>query len=346
MVLHSKLNTKILRPTQLRYFRHGYFNSIQRFLAILHYSIPYRINAKKLSVLFGAQYLSSNFGEKNIVSIKNYDGQNKQVLKIASYLKENINDLILGAYVHGSTGSLEEISYSDFDGLIIIRNETYDNPKLLRKLALALLKSENYFYKIDPLQHHGWFILNQNDLSNYPYDYFPIELFHYAKCLVGENNLRIYLNHPAHQIDGLSSFQHLTESILKKIKTQSFLKNQYVFKNFLSEFMLLPAVFLQARDSKGIFKKFSFEILKSDYPECCHIMDEISLMRQEWVYTPSFARRLYLGSKPYLNAWLPNDLFSGSIPAPIKNKFNKTMILRMRDFVIFLTKKINEANTI
>jgi hypothetical protein len=51
--------------------------------------------------------------------------------------------------------------------------------------------------------------------------------------------------------------------------------------------MLLPALFIQAKTGRGIFKKFSFEKVRTELKEKYEVMDEISLLRANWNYQPS-----------------------------------------------------------
>ena len=49
--------------------------------------------------------------------------------------------------------------------------------------------------------------------------------------------------------------------------------------------MLLPALYIQARYGKGIFKKYSFSEAKKDFShQEWDIMDQVSVLREEWSY--------------------------------------------------------------
>ena len=67
--------------------------------------------------------MSSNVIRNNKLRIDNYTGKNEYVLRMMAYLSNNSFRDLYGAYVHGSMGSYEEIKYSDFDGVVVIKND-------------------------------------------------------------------------------------------------------------------------------------------------------------------------------------------------------------------------------
>ncbi|MEO5571588.1 MAG: hypothetical protein ABIT08_01810 [Bacteroidia bacterium] len=302
-------------------------------------SVPFNKNGRRVAAAFSEiENPVENF-DTIIHEIQNYSGNNNKAKNISDFLKTKISDDLIGAYVHGSVATSEEISYSDFDGFIILRNEIFRNAGRLKNTAMILKQSEKIMFEMDPLQHHGWFILTENDLKNYPEYYFPHELLNYSKCLFGENKITIYLNKSGFKTEFHDSFNKMALGILKKLDNREFLKNYYSFKNLLSEFMLLPSFYLQAKSGNGIFKKFSFEKVKNELQEKYNVMDEISALRTNWNYhPPSFYRSLK--NKPSLFSRIFSAKnFSESLPASLKNKFDDSFIQQMKDFIAEL--KIN-----
>ncbi len=49
-----------------------------------------------------------------------------------------VKDDLFGAYVHGSLGTYEEIGYSDFDALVIIKDDVFHSRQRLAALAAEL----------------------------------------------------------------------------------------------------------------------------------------------------------------------------------------------------------------
>lgn len=69
----------------------------------------------------------------------------------------------------------------------------------------------------------------------------------------------------------------------------------YGLKCLLSQFMLLPAQYLQVRDDRGIFKKFSFSAARCDFTsEVWECMDRVSGIRLQWQCRIAGIRRMLL----------------------------------------------------
>jgi len=219
------------------------------------------------------------------LSIEPYEGKNIYVHKMSQYINKHLKDDLLGAYVHGSLGNYDDIAYSDFDALVILKDEVFDTPKRLSKAALRLSKSLSIMFEFDPLQHHGWFILTETDLKSYPEHYFPLDLFRHAKSLLNKKGLELEFSLRDCSIEVREVFDNMANNIIRKIDTKDFPKNMYQLKSLLSEFMLLPVLYVHARDGKGIYKKDSFEVAKVDFEdENWLIMNEVSYIRKIWDY--------------------------------------------------------------
>jgi len=304
--------------------------------------LPFQLNATKISNYFAQVENSSNYSEYIQYSIENYTGSNLYVKKISDFLETTIGDNLLGAYVHGSVATSEEIPYSDFDGFIILKNETILDSKKLKRVAQVLSESEKIMFEMDPLQHHGWFILTENDLKNYPEYYLPSAILNFSKCLFGENQISLIVKKTGFKNEYIESFHGMASAIHKKLESKSFLKNYYSFKNLLSQFMLLPSFYIQAKTANGIYKKFSFEKVKTELKEKYNVMDEISFLRKKWNYHPPYFYRLIKKYPDSILRLLPSKYFSGSLPHDVINKFDDSFIKRMQDFVNNLKDYLEE----
>ncbi len=143
-----------------------------------------------------------------------YTGTECLVCKLRSLIAANYSHLFTSVVVHGSVATDEVIEYSDFDGLIIIKDQ-YVNSEELNKFRKESLK---LIYKFDPLQHHGWFEIQESDLNNYPQTYLPYELFKYSRLVYPNTTitLDLCLNE---NVDYLAPFERLSSAISSKIKT-------------------------------------------------------------------------------------------------------------------------------
>ena len=287
--------------------------------------------------LIGQVPLSRTLLIKKEIIIEPYVGENKYVLCMMRLLEENLKDDLIGAYIHGSLGVGDEISYSDFDAMIIIKDKVIADIKRLLNAAEKLNSARKIMYALDPLQHHGWFLVTEHDLKNYPENYFPHELFKYAKSLFVDKGLSLELNSDQENDGFHLAFKSLCERLNKMGTKQQIPENKYEYKNFLSECMLLPAFYIQARYKKGIFKKFSFDEARKDFSQNdWKIIDAISKIRYEWNYRPADWQKRIICLNPYLSAHFAK-LLAQPISKELKSKIKNYLLPE----IIELSKKMN-----
>ena len=99
--------------------------------------------------------------ELKAIAIPKYSGSHPQILLMKKEIAE-ISQYLKLAVVHGSYATGEEIAYSDFDGLIVISDSAISNPEILSEVAFRLHQIRRYMHRIDPFQHHGWFVLSDS----------------------------------------------------------------------------------------------------------------------------------------------------------------------------------------
>jgi hypothetical protein len=273
------------------------------------------------------------------VKVEVYRGANKHVQELISFLDKNVKNDLAGAYVHGSIGIGEETGYSDFDALVILKDEVLADKDKLTDVAFHLNEARRFMFQMDPLQHHGWFVLTESDLKDFPETYFPAVLFQHAKSLFKDQGLELNLCIDAEKQNYTIPFKKLGHAIEKKIKNQR-PANMYQLKNLLSEFMLLPALYVEARDQKGIFKKFSFESAQKDFSsEEWRIMNEVSLIRQQWKIKITGWKKNRIESPRFFPFNL-SAMLAPKIPAEINRMLDNKFYESMLEFTNMLSKKI------
>ena len=87
------------------------------------------------------------------------------------------------------------------------------------------------------------------------------------------------------------------------------LHNAYRLKGLLSQFMLLPSLYLQARDGTAVFKKESFAIAARDFePRDWSAMERVSAARLAWHCELTAMQRYALtrcvAQRPLVTRWL------------------------------------------
>jgi len=185
------------------------------------------------------------------ISVSRYEGDHPSVRKMIVFLEKCLKQDSLGGICPGSLGTNEEISYSDFDALAIIKDSVFDDAGRLVQVALKLSAAQSIMFAYDPLQHHGWFVLLEAQLKSYPGWYFPAELFDHMKSLFMDKGLEltIHLNESRKEEKGI--FISFCDSILRKLKEHPYPQNLYELKSLLSGIMLLPALYIQAQRRNG-----------------------------------------------------------------------------------------------
>ncbi len=116
---------------------------------------------------------------ENKVLLKVYGGNNSLIKPLQSIIEKKYSELFIAVIVHGSIATNEEIYYSDFDGLLIVKDQ-YRNSDILNSF---IKESQRYIYRFDPLQHHGWFQIYEKDLLDYPQSYLPVEVLGLSKLI-------------------------------------------------------------------------------------------------------------------------------------------------------------------
>jgi hypothetical protein len=274
------------------------------------------------------------------ISIDDYKGNNSFVLEMMQYLEANLKMDLAGAYVHGSLATNDQINYSDFDALVILKDEVFTDKSRLSRVAYSLCESRKHMLRMDPLQHHGWFVLTESDLHQYPLTYFPLELFSYSKSIFSFAGTHIKVNVNRSEDDFTEPFISLCSAIERRIASHLRPKNLYELKNLLSEFMLLPALYLQARDRKGIYKRFSFEQARNDFSEEeWNIMDSVSMLRSQWkINYPGWKVKL-ISSTRFLSLHI-SKILSPSIPEKLQLKLDEKFYGSLLNFTKAIRNKI------
>jgi hypothetical protein len=130
----------------------------------------------------------------------------------------------------------------------------------------------------------------------------PVEVLKNACSIYGYKDMRLSISRLEH--DPLDQgFRRMADTLSGKIRNGRVPANFYQAKVFMSEVMLLPALYVQARDQKGIFKRESFAAARADFsPSVWSIMDEYSAYRANWNFQPRGFDKWMLSKSSWL--WL------------------------------------------
>ncbi len=192
-----------------------------------------------------------------------------------SVVQRKLAPFICGAFIHGSIATGDSTGFSDVDAAIIVKDDVMVNAKRIAALRGSIVEALRIMMKFDQLQHHGLFIIPEGFLNHYPEDYLPLEVLRNAEALYRpfEVSIRPYRAPTRKKLSEMAI-------VFSKLKRRH-PRNLYELKHILSQFMLLPSLYLQ---SKGVYvyKKYSFDIVKDEFHDTWWVMDKISSLRQKW----------------------------------------------------------------
>lgn len=329
----------------IQYITNGILSKWDYLHSFFDISKSYRKNAKKLIQLHHEQSIFGKLNKKEEVKIESsyYRGKNTFVVKMMSGLERELGEDLFGAYLHGSLATQEEIRYSDFDALVILKDTVFENEKSLSKVGLKLNRLQQIMHEFDPLQHHGWFVLTESMLKNYPISYFPLELFNYSVSLLPSKGLSFDVTHNRHITDFETPFIQLSNELLQKIKGKYRPQNSFALKSFLSEFMLLPTFYLQSKNKSALYKKHSFKMAQKDFSaEEWNIMDRVSKIRKDWNYEISSFQRTLLCNRNAIVRKLSRK-YAPAISSSIAEKLTDEFYLAMSSLVLAMQTNIKPS---
>ncbi|MCR9287874.1 MAG: nucleotidyltransferase domain-containing protein [Bacteroidetes bacterium] len=272
---------------------------------------------------------------KNI-TVQLYQKKNGVINKLRALINEKYSELFIAVILHGSIATNEIIPYSDFDGLLIVKDKFIDSEKIkrFRKESMKII------YQFDPLQHHKWFQINNKQLKNYPENYLPHVVLENAKTLYPLKTISIEIEIIKHP-DFKKSLESMTTFLERKISQNWTPRNMYQLKSFLSEIMLLPTLYYSAKHGKGIFKKQSFELVKNEFEisewSPIQIASEI---REDWVYQLNYFQRLIMTREEKLFRKITEKLIAPKIPVRFSKKLNTAFFQNLRQLMNSMRQKV------
>lgn len=202
--------------------------------------------------------------------------------ELKDFANRELKQYLLGFYLHGSLATKDYVKgWSDVDTLGIISKKTISNPNALLNLRNKFYYMRHFFYKIDPLQHHGSTVISEYDLENYCQAYFPTTIFKYAKSFFKDDKV-IKFNARDFSSEALKSLFWQVSYFRKLNEKTSFNLGGYETKTLLHYVTLFPAIYLQAK-GKPMYKKFAFDIAEKDFKkEEWQVIDNVSSIRKNW----------------------------------------------------------------
>ena len=213
----------------------------------------------------------------------------------------------IDVYVHGSWADNTKTPFSDLDDLIIIHHELIHTKNEVKNLIKWLNKVEMHFCKIDPLQHHGHWIIYNYDLQKYDESYIPFIVLDRAILVKGRNSLNVTVD-ISQTKKGLERNIEMTLNNMQYLyrKYQKKTINIYEMKGLVGSFLLMPAYMFQFTGncvSKREAINRKDELFSS---QSCLVIEKCSTIRTDWHYVTNLRGFILLSnlSSLFLNPWL------------------------------------------
>jgi hypothetical protein len=281
------------------YVNGGCFTRADRLLSLLAPGSVYHRNAPEVIRLVRGDRERAGVGQTQrapvAVDVPAYDGNCPQALRMREHLASCLAQDIVAGIVHGSIGTGEEVAYSDFDALVILREGVFADARRLAGVARRLDEARSIMIDFDPLQHHGWFVLAEHQLSEYRESYLPIEVLRRARTLFPTAGVGLAVTPARSDGDPREALRSLCRRLEDSLTRGAYPRNLFELKSLLSQVMLLPALYVHARDGRGVFKKESFAMARGDFPaQVWAVLDEVSELRARWAVPLSPVRRRLL----------------------------------------------------
>lgn len=217
--------------------------------------------------------------KNTICEIKGFSNQITVVKQLQTLIKPKYTDLFYAVLAHGSVATNELIPYSDFDGLLIVKDDFVNSAKLesFKKESMKII------LKFDPLQHHGWFQIKESDLQNYPENYLPVTTLNHAKLIFPKLESIILNLSINDNIDYKSNLIKMLNQFEKREAEHWRPKNMFQLKSILSQIMLVPCLYYSVKNNEGIFKRESFDAVRNNFTQDEWFVIEVaSKIREEW----------------------------------------------------------------
>lgn len=267
------------------------------------------------------RYLIKNhsFGDQLTISIPGFavpktytDFQYlKPVFELKNFISERIDCFVLHFLLHGSLSTLDYVKgWSDLDTLVVVKSSTLLAPEHVLNLRKRLIEAEKFLTRLDPLQHHGFIICTELDLTRYSNHCIPISVWSNATSLLGSKKAFIsFKPYPSLSKEVFHSKVKMFRAAYEKgvlehhKKDGRYLKESfadrytmYQLKYFLSSVMMLPALFLDA-DGRPCYKKESFQLVKEKSSIDWELVEKATVIRNRWSELESY---------PFTGNWVPD----------------------------------------
>lgn len=184
------------------------------------------------------------------------------------------NSLVSMDYVKG---------FSDADCVVILNESAYDNVKSIKLARKHITELSKCLYLFDPLQHHGFFIVNRIQMSYYSEAIYPLLLFENALNFgVGDIGLEFKCIDDDFEKD-MALYNSLNSLFRYANISNDKYRNMFLLKRYISTLTLLPVLYAQ-RIGDYIGKKDAFDLISELFGSDEELFNQASHIRKTFPY--------------------------------------------------------------
>ena len=269
--------------------------------------------------------------------IEQYTGSEWLIKELEALITRKFSDMFVAVVAHGSVASDEIVSYSDFDGLLIVKDQWVGT----KELALFKKDSMRIILKFDPMQHHAWFEIKETDLTCYPEDYLPSVILKNSKLIfpTGSNielNVTLKVNPDFTKviIPMLSQFE-------ERIKNKWKPKNMFQLKSFMSQIMLVPSLYYSAIKDKAILKRDSFDAVRAYFSdEEWSPIAVATQIRKDWKFKMNPIQKIILKRPEFFFRQLTKKYFAPKINSNLASRLDTEFFENLDQLISKIKKDI------
>lgn len=219
------------------------------------------------------------FAELNRIELKTLG-------KTINYLRGQKPETMAAFWIHGSLATLDyKVGYSDCDTLAIITADGCCDAESLIVLQKYVSRATSLFHSVDPLQHHGIFVMSEIDLNSYEQSIFPLGILERGIELTDQPQVITFNENGIGYIGERDSFLSMTQLMRSLALGRNRLKTSYGIKAYIQTAVLMPAIYLQLRDGSFWHKPEALSQIRRELnPEVYRIIDIATELRSSWSY--------------------------------------------------------------
>ncbi len=171
--------------------------------------------------------------------------------------------------------------YADVDLGLLLGESVMSQPRLIRQTIKAYRRNLSRLIAIDPVHHHGPFVLTPLDWGLYGEAYLPLAVLRLATTLKPKA-FKIEATLIGDRLEVLRAISRLHEGVQRLFEDPRHLADRYLAKSISSMVLLVPALYCGAT-GRPVDKRASFDLIKGEMDEAAvAALEAVERFRLDW----------------------------------------------------------------